>query len=174
MVTRYCGLMALLICYDGSSDAKAAIGRAGELFPGRSAIVLTVWEGFTEVLARSGAGLAAAPLDFEDIDEASRKAAGERADEGVGLARVAGLEARPAVAQRRASIWEAITEEAERARADAIVLGTRGLTGVKSALLGSVSNAVLQHADRPVVVVPAAEVALRRAEHRGRQEQPAA
>ena len=38
--------------------------------------------------------------------------------------------------------------------ADAILMGTRGLTGLKSVVLGSVSHAVLQRADRPVVVVP--------------------
>lgn len=47
-----------------------------------------------------------------------------------------------------------------------IVLGTRGLTGIKSALLGSVSHAVLQRTDRPVMVVPSPEVARDRAQRR--------
>jgi hypothetical protein len=50
--------------------------------------------------------------------------------------------------------------------AEAIVLGRRGLTGVKSLLLGSVSHAVLQHADRPVVVVPSPAVTEARAQRR--------
>jgi hypothetical protein len=41
-------------------------------------------------------------------------------------------------------------------------MGTRGLTGLKSVLLGSVSHAVAQHADRPVLIVPSADVAERR------------
>jgi nucleotide-binding universal stress UspA family protein len=45
-------------------------------------------------------------------------------------------------------------------------MGTRGLTGIKSVLLGSVSHAVLQHADRPVIVVPSPDVANKRAGHR--------
>jgi nucleotide-binding universal stress UspA family protein len=38
--------------------------------------------------------------------------------------------------------------------AGAIVIGSRGLTGVKSLLLGSVSHEVIRHADGTVVVVP--------------------
>jgi hypothetical protein len=42
-------------------------------------------------------------------------------------------------------------------------MGTRGLTGINSMLLGSVSHAVLQHADRPVIVIPSPEVTRQRA-----------
>ena len=45
---------------------------------------------------------------------------------------------------------------AERMAADLIVIGSRGLGGVTSALLGSVSKGVLKHAGRPVLIVRAA------------------
>jgi hypothetical protein len=35
----------------------------------------------------------------------------------------------------------------------AIVMGSRGLTGVRSMLLGSVSNAVVHHTERPTLVI---------------------
>jgi nucleotide-binding universal stress UspA family protein len=162
--------MSILICYDGSADAHTAIEIAGSLFSGQKATILTVWEGLSEVIARTGAGFAAAPLDFENIDQASLDAARERADEGCALARVAGLDARPETVRQNLTVWGTIIDHAEALDAEAIVLGTRGLTGVKSLLLGSVSSAVLQHADRPVLVVPGAEVAHRRAARRPSRE----
>jgi nucleotide-binding universal stress UspA family protein len=158
--------MQVLICYDGSRDAEAAVDTAGALFAGNPATILTIWEGFSEVMARTGAGLAAAPLDFEDIDRASAEAAHERSDAGCAAARVAGLDAHARTARQSLTVWGTILDQADAIGADVIVLGSRGLTGVKSLLLGSVSHAVLQHADRPVMVVPGPQVARRRADRR--------
>jgi nucleotide-binding universal stress UspA family protein len=154
----------ILICYDGSADAQAALEAAGRLFAGKPAIILTVWEGLSQVMARTGAALA--PMDYEAADRASAKAAQERAEAGCSAARLAGLDAHPRTVRQHLSVGETILDEAEAVGADVIVLGSRGLTGVKSLLLGSVSHAVLQHADRPVVVVPSLPVAERRHERR--------
>lgn len=158
----------ILICYDGSVDAQAAIDRAGELLSGRPATVLTVWEGLGEVLARAGSGLAVSALDMESVDTTSERKASERAQEGVERARLAGLAGEPSVRRRTGTIWETILEAADELDADLIVLGTRGLTGLRSLLLGSVSSAVLQHTDRPVIVIPSPEVASKRAARRKR------
>jgi nucleotide-binding universal stress UspA family protein len=154
----------ILICYDGSPDAEAAIDHAGELLGGQSATVLTVWETFMEMLARSGAGLAygAGITAGDDIDAASERAASETAAHGAERARGVGLDATARTTVRGATIADTILSVAEDVGANAIVLGSRGLTGLKSLLLGSVSHAVLQHADRPVIVVPSPSVAAER------------
>jgi nucleotide-binding universal stress UspA family protein len=156
----------ILICYDGSADARSALDRAAELLPGAEATVISVWEGFAEVVARSGAGFGVAAIDFEQIDADSTEAATTRAQEGVERARAGGLNAQPRVIERVGTIWETILDQAAEVGASAIVLGSRGLTGIKSVWLGSVSHAVLQHADRTVIIVPSPEVAAQRAAHR--------
>jgi nucleotide-binding universal stress UspA family protein len=50
-------------------------------------------------------------------------------------------------------VWSTILAVADRERASAIVVGSRGISGVKSLLLGSVSGALVHHSERPVLVV---------------------
>jgi nucleotide-binding universal stress UspA family protein len=155
----------ILLCYDGSADARAAIDHSGELLGGQPATVLTVWEPFIEVIARSPSGFGFAPgmVNIEEIDAANRERAQSQAQDGAELARQAGLEAQPRIRARETTVAAAILAEANDLGANAIVIGSRGLTGVKSLLLGSVSHSLIQHADRTVIVVPSAAVAAARA-----------
>ena len=148
----------ILIAYDGSDDARAAVEQAAGLWPSQQATVLSVWTPFTEVLAHYSPGLAPEMVDYEEIDAASRKVAGERAREGAELARAGGLDATPREAKQTTTTAEAILAEGSDIGATVIVVGTRGLTGVKSLLLGSVSHGVVHHARVPVLVVPSRDV----------------
>jgi nucleotide-binding universal stress UspA family protein len=154
----------ILICYDGSADSKSAVEHAGELLKGTSATVLTVWEPFVELMTRTTSGFGMAPeiVDVEALDKANRESAEQSAREGAALARQAGLDAQPRTCSQGTTVASAILSQAEQVGASAIVMGSRGLTGVKSLLLGSVSHAVIQHTDRTVIVVPSPEVAAAR------------
>ncbi len=152
----------ILICYDGSPDAKEAIARGAPPLRGQHATVLTVWQPF-DVAAL---GLSGGVVDMQKSDEASRFHAEQQAEEGVRLATEAGFEATRRAVARRTTIADAILDEADALGAAAILMGSRGLTGVKSLLLGSVSHAVIQHADRMVIVVPSPDVAAARARER--------
>lgn len=164
----------ILIGYDGSPDAKAAVQRAAQLLRGHTVTVLTVWEPLYEVFARmpSGFGIGPGMIDFGEADKASRERAERIVAEGVKLARAAGLDAQPRTCSQKTTTADAILSEAEAVGADAIVMGSRGLTGLKSLLLGSVSHAVIQHADRAVIVVPSVDVAAsrERARHEMQEE----
>lgn len=155
----------ILIAYDGSDDAGAAIEHAGRLFPGEHAIVLTVWQRFIDTLARAGGGMTMV-IDYEEIDRDAAQAAEERANQGAERARQAGLEAEAQTAVVQTTVADAILAHAATVGASAVVVGSRGFSGFKSLMLGSTSHHVLQHADLPVVVVPSPQVARARAEHR--------
>lgn len=155
----------VLICYDGSADAKSAIDQAGRLFTGQTARVLTVWEPFEQVLMRSPGGLGpmAGLSDVERIDASRAKDAEAVAAEGAERASAMELSADSCARRQEGSVAHTILAEAKDSGARAIVMGTRGRTGLKSLLLGSVSHSVVQHADRAVVVVPGEDVASSRA-----------
>jgi len=104
--------------------------------------------------------------DVGEMNAGAERAALECAQEGAELAQAAGLQASASTASQNTTIADAILDRAEKLAADAIVLGSRGLTGIGSVLLGSVSHRVVQHADRTVIVVPADAVAQRRRHRR--------
>jgi nucleotide-binding universal stress UspA family protein len=158
--------MMVLICYDGSADAQAAIDRAGQLMPGSDATVLVIWETILETLSRNGSlgmgfGMIGAYGD-DGTDATIEKAALDTATVGAQRASAAGLVAQPRIVNRHDDIAAEILAVAAEIDADVIVLGTRGRSGVKSLMLGSVSHAVLHHADRPVLIIPSSALAQKR------------
>jgi nucleotide-binding universal stress UspA family protein len=143
----------LLICYDGSADAKHAIESAGALLAARPALVVTVWQPIASLDSVVWSGMIVGVDNFAELDRAAAEAGGRVADEGVRIAQQAGLEAEPLAIKAAGPVWKTIVETADRHDAAAIVIGSRGLTGVRSMLLGSVSSAVAHYADRPTLVV---------------------
>jgi nucleotide-binding universal stress UspA family protein len=147
----------VLLCFDGSDDAGHAIARAGEVLGSRRAVVLSVWEPVAVWQPYDPATAITAPLSrlassSLGLDEIARDLARERASAGVEMARRAGFEAEPRIAGGKA--WRVICDVAHELDAEPIVVGARGLSRVQSALLGSVSAATVQHARRPVLVIP--------------------
>src|SRR5215211_722379 len=143
----------LLLCYDGSEDAKHAIERAGALFAGRPALVLTVWQPARALDRVAWSDAAAGEIDFLELNGATAETASRIAEEGVRVAFEAGLMAEPVAVEATVPVWTTIVEVADRHNAEVIVMGSRGLTGVRSMLLGSVSDAVVHHADRPTLII---------------------
>jgi nucleotide-binding universal stress UspA family protein len=154
------GKSPILIAYDGSPAARAAVRAAGSLFAPGPAIVLTVWEpGFAEMmLVPDPTGMGSTMLPFDPmttraVEHANEKHARALAEDGAALAREAGLDAQPLAVEDLADPPDAIVAAAEERDARAIVIGSRGLGALKSKLLGSTSKEVLRRAARPVVVV---------------------
>ena len=161
----------VLLCYDGSDAAKRAIESAGHQIGGGTAIVITVWESLGSAILRNmpsgqtefGRELTGIAEDVVDeLDASTAEAALATAAEGAALAAAAGFDARPLArralaraAERTAvTVWRAVLDAADEQAAELIVLGSRGRSGVKSMVLGSVSYGVVHNSERPVLIVP--------------------
>jgi nucleotide-binding universal stress UspA family protein len=147
----------VLLCFDGSDDAAHAIARAGGMLAPRQAVVLSVWEPVADWQPYDPATALTAPISrlassALGLDDTTKEVAQEKLSSGLKLARQAGFEPDGRIASGKA--WRVICETAHELGAEPIVLGARGLSRVQSAVLGSVSTAVVQHAHRPVLIVP--------------------
>jgi len=148
----------VLIAFDGSPDARAALAFAGALLPGGDAVVLSVWE---PLLLQSSAialsGMTVDPASVERDDAAIESATHTIATEGAELARAAGFTAEARWQPGTGPVADTIIDVAAEIGARLIVTGSRGLGGIKSLLAGSVSDRIMHHARRPVLIVPRAE-----------------
>ena len=142
----------ILLCYDGSDDAFRAIEFAASLFPGRNAVVLSVWEKY-------GVLSGIVPLD----DDVMQEATAQMAADGAERAEIAGLSATPVAVEAEHGVATAIIDAADEHDVALVVMGTRGNTGIRSLLLGSVSHSVAHHAHRPLLIVPSGPLAEARA-----------
>ena len=142
----------ILICYDGSDDAQRAIDAAAGLLGPRRAVVLAVGPPLTAAESIAVMGPVTPGAAFEELNEDDAR---QRARAGAELARRAGFvaEARTGLA---APTWQGIVDTADEIDAAVIVLGSRGLSGAREALHGSVSHQVAEHSGRPVLIVPPA------------------
>jgi nucleotide-binding universal stress UspA family protein len=147
----------IVLGYDGSEWAREAIERAAALLRPTRMEVVNVWRSIQPevgaALIGASRGMASEGARRLDAERAAESA--ELAAEGVELARDLGLVASPVSLRSTTTIWGAICELAVERDAAAVVVGSRGRSGLGEALLGSVSSGVLHHANRPVLVVHA-------------------
>jgi nucleotide-binding universal stress UspA family protein len=148
----------VLIAYDGSDTAGRAIREAAKLFGARQVLVVTVWEpalAYDIQIPVSSVEMAV-PIDIEgahEIEEELHERARRTAQAGAELAQSVGLKAKGLAVADKVHVAETIIEVARKRAVAAIVVGSRGLKGLRARLEGSTSKAVLQDAPCPVLVV---------------------
>ena len=118
----------VVVGWDGSESAKAALQTAERLFPDRRIVAVSVDEA-TKVPAQPGA-------------DSNGRLVHVHVDRGRGRGR-----------QARGTA-SAIVAAADEQRAAAVVVGSRGRSAVREIILGSVAMGVLHESHRPVMVVP--------------------
>ncbi|MGY1745992.1 universal stress protein [Blastococcus sp. SYSU D00695] len=148
--------LRVLVGYDGSPSAVNAIEAAARLTPTAAATVLHLWEPpFTSPQLRQR--LAGRAADLEQLgallEQEGRAEAERLAGNGVALARAAGWDAEPLVLRSYGGDGYQFARAAQERSADLVVVGSRGLTGLK-AIMGSVSELVVHVSPVPVLVVP--------------------
>lgn len=151
-------MSVVLIAYDGTDNAQRAVTYAGRFLPSAErVVVLTVWTPIHPGPDPISVDLDGPPdppdPDDPDVDIAYADAQRTN-DEGMRLAKSVGLSAEPMCIAVTGTVWRTIIEAADRIDADLIVTGTRGTTGLRSLLQSSVSDHVLRHGRRPVLIVP--------------------
>ena len=149
----------VLIAYDGSEVSRAAVRSAAELFAGRPAVLVTVWEpGLAAVSAGlpDTMGMGTLPMDpatIEAIDSRERENASTVAGDGAEFARSLGLAAEPQAVPDEVDVADTLIRIAQELGAAVVVVGSHGITGLRSHLLGSVSRKLIEHCGRPVLVI---------------------
>ncbi|MEK3731979.1 MULTISPECIES: universal stress protein [Paenibacillus] len=138
----------ILLAYDGSEAASKALGRAIELAQASPDAVLDVVHAYDYPRFFIGEALAPIPAtlnkDVYDI-------AVQTVEEAKKQVQHAGIHANVEMIQGGPA--EVILEYAKQNGSDLIVVGSRGLGGIREFVLGSVSHNVVQHATIPVLVV---------------------
>jgi nucleotide-binding universal stress UspA family protein len=140
----------ILICFDGSPGSERAITAAGALLGPRRAVVIDIEPQMTTAESFAALSSVVPGTAFEALNTT---AAGETAGRGAELARAAGFDALPRGALA-ARTWEGVVDAADELDAAVIVIGSRGLYGIRELLDTSVSHQVAEHAGRPVLIVP--------------------
>lgn len=142
----------VLLCADGSLYCTSALARALDLI-GRDHefILVTVADGPdpTRFAATGLGGGVLSPQELAYLVEQAPDEGSALLDDVAARLGLEGAEKRVLVGLAGATICS-LAEEIE---AGAVVMGTRGHSGLLRAVLGSVSDHVVHHSSRPVLVV---------------------
>jgi len=140
----------VIVAFDGSKDSMKAVELAGSFAANYKSEITVV-----HVYSSPAVGFSAAsgiPIpDYKALEDARKETAKVVLAKGVQLARGKGFEAKGELIEAP-SVVEALVEFATSEKADLIIVGTRGMTGFKKLILGSVSSGLVNHAPCDVLV----------------------
>ena len=141
----------VVVAFDGSNDSVKAVRLACSVAAkfGSKLTVAHVYSSPTMIFS-GGPGM---PVpNYSELEDAAKEAAEAVLSRGVHLAAQAGVNAKGELLEA-ASVVEALVGLATDQKADLIVAGTRGMTGFKKLIVGSVSSGLVGHSNCPVLVV---------------------
>ena len=146
----------ILVPVDGSENSARAADVAVEYAKkfGAEVVVLHVIAIPAHKLVEVEAGISR--LDSSELQAyfaSARQKAKPIVDGVVKSAEAKDVKATGIIRDKAFSVVETIIDQATKNKVDLIVIGTRGITGLKKLLLGSVSSGVVDHAPCSVLVI---------------------
>lgn len=148
----------ILIPVDGSKPSERAAEYAVDIAQKRRASILAVHVmhlpsfAFTPTPMEGMPTPAVAPIPLT-VSSEERKIAENYLNKVKEMAQKAGVTVETKIIENQPSIVHAITMAAEKENCDLIVMGTKGRTGIRKVLLGSVASGVVTYSSCPVLVV---------------------
>jgi len=140
----------IMVAFDGSKDATNAVRLAAALSKKFGAELVVA-----HIFSSPSVGLSAAsgmPLpDYSELEEAAKAGGQKVLATGLQVAADSGVRARGEL-KEASSVVQALVEYAAEEKVDLIVVGTRGMTGFKKLIMGSVSSGLVSHAQCPVLI----------------------
>jgi nucleotide-binding universal stress UspA family protein len=149
-MTESIALNRILVAFDGSKDAVRAVQLACS-FARRFGSEISVVHVYSSPLIGFSAASGMPIPDYRDLEDAAKDTGQKVLSRGVQVASEAGVQARGELLQA-SSVVEALVDYAAKEHSDLIVVGTRGMTGFKKLILGSVSSGLVSHSPCPVLV----------------------
>jgi nucleotide-binding universal stress UspA family protein len=143
----------IVVGTDGSSGADVAVAKAIQLagLTGATLHVVAAYRAVTVSQIAAGADLGMVGAGTYETGEAAHSRAQEVCDAAVARAEVAGVPAKGHVLSGDAAdVLIAVTSDVA---ADLLVVGNRGMSGVRRFVLGSVPNKVSHHCPTNLLVV---------------------
>ena len=141
----------IVVGTDGSTGANVAVDAAIELARLTGARLHVVHAHRVATAAATGAELAAPPVDIMEVNEAIHSEGQRICDQAIARADRAGVQAEAHCAGGHAG--EELLRVASAVSADLVVVGNRGMSGMRRFVLGSVPNKVAHHCPSSVLIV---------------------
>ncbi len=144
----------ILVTIDGSENSKKAADYASSFAKKYNAQLIILYVLYSELgFAYSNLLGVTTPKAIEDALETQKKDVQKWFDEIRSKLKNTNISVTDKIIISVSSIVGEIIEFADKEKVDLIILGTRGRTGFKKLLLGSVAEGVVTHSSCPVMVV---------------------
>lgn len=154
MIYYSVGFARILVCLDGSDSSFKAADLAIDVAKKHGAQLMAVNVFISQVGYAYSTGMFGLPTPsaINELLDKSKQEAEAWFDRVRAKAREQGVSVKTEVIASPTSAVPAITEYAEQNKVDLIVTGTKGRSGFKKLLLGSVASGIVTYASCPVLI----------------------